>query len=158
MAATTTRPDSWLDDAPAQMSSSLVMVATPAAIWSELADHESWPEWFTAVKTVEVTGAASGVGAERRVGLGGGVVIDEEFVAWDEGERFAFTVVAMTVPMFHTLNERVTITDLGDGRCEVTYRQGFEPRGWFRLPFKLVRRQFERGLRDGLAGLKARVE
>jgi uncharacterized protein YndB with AHSA1/START domain len=153
----TKQPDSWLDVASERCEASVEMVATPDRIWEVLADHESWPEWFTAVNTVTVTGASTGMGAERRVTLPG-MVIDEEFVAWDEGERFAFTVVALSRPVFESLNERVTIEDLGDGLSRVTYVQAFEPKPWFRLPFKLIKPQFRRGLQWGLKGLTQRVE
>lgn len=154
---TTKQPDSWVDEATNRCEARIEVAATPERIWEVLADHESWPEWFTAIDTVEVTGAASGIGAERRVTLPG-MVIDEEFVAWEPGRRFAFTVVGMSKPVFDTLNERVTIEDLGNGRCEVTYIQAFKPKAWFALPFLVVKRQFRRGLHRGLKGLKARAE
>ena len=86
------------------------------------------------------------------------MTVDEEFVAWDVGELFAFTATALSRGLFESLNERVTIEDLGDGRSSVTYVQAFTPTWWFRLPFKLVRGQFRKSISAALTSLAARVE
>jgi len=152
-----THSDAWVENAPERCVAEREINATPTAIWDVLADHESWPEWFTAVKDVTVTGAASGVGARRRVRIPG-VEFHEEFVAWDVGKRFAFTVTEMSVGLFESLNERVTIDTLDGGRSRVTYTQALEPVGWFRLPFKAVKGLFARSLGKGLDSLARRVE
>ncbi|MGH2956336.1 MAG: SRPBCC family protein [Solirubrobacterales bacterium] len=153
----TKHPDSWIEQAPDRCSAEREIAASPNAIWEALADHESWPKWFDAVKSVAVTGAAAGVGARRRVSLPG-LDIEEEFVGWDVGERFAFRAVALSRGIFESINERVTIEALEDGRSLVTYIQAFAPTWWFRLPFKLARGQFGRNLDGALQGLAARVE
>jgi hypothetical protein len=104
------------------------IAAAPADIWAVLVDHESWPEWFDVIKEVTVTGPASGVGAKRRVRLSG-LELDEEFVAWDVDERFAFGAVAASVGLFTSISERVTIDDLGDDRSMVTYTQASKCHG-----------------------------
>lgn len=151
------QPDSWIEQAPARYAASREIAASPADIWAVLADHESWPEWFKVVKTITVTGPASGVGAQRRVGLSG-LEIDEEFLAWDVGERYAFGAVAASRGIFETINERITIGDLGAGRSLVTYTQAFAPKWWFGPAFKLVQGRFRRDLGDALENLAARVE
>lgn len=151
------RPDAWIERAPERTTAAREIAASPQEIWAVLADHGSWPEWFEAVKGVTVTGAASGVGAERRVSLPG-LQIDEEITVWDVGERYAFTATAMSRAIFKSLAERITLEDLSGERTRVAYTQAFDPSWWFRVPFKLVRRRFERDLRDALNGLAARVE
>jgi carbon monoxide dehydrogenase subunit G len=151
------REDSWIEQAPERCSASREIAATPDRIWAELADHESWPEWFEAVKAVTVTGEGEGVGAERSVRLPG-LVVDEEIIVWDVGERFAYRATGLSRGTFRSINGRVTIEDHGDGRCRVSYNQGFDPVWWFRLPFKLARRNLEKNLGAALDGLAARVE
>jgi len=133
------------------------IAASPTAIWEVLADHEAWPEWFDAVKSITVAGPAAGVGAQRRVRLPG-LDIDEELVAWDVGERFAFRAVALSRGIFESINERITIEALNSGRSRVTYIQAFAPAWWFRAPFRLARGKFRRDLEDALRGLAVRVE
>lgn len=151
------RDDSWIEDAPEKCSATRMVAASPDAIWAVVADHESWPEWFDAVQKVTVTDGAEGVGAERIVRLPG-LVIDEEIVAWDVGERFAYRATGFSRGAFESLNGRVTIEDLGDGRSRVTYNQGFAPVWWFRLPFKLAHGKLEKNLRGALDGLAAKAD
>ncbi len=151
------RPDSWIENAPEKCSANRLIAASPGEIWAVLADHEKWPEWFDAINEVTVTGEAEGVGAERSVRLPG-LVVDEEIVAWDVGERFAYRATGFSRGAFESLNGRVTIEDLGDGRSRVSYNQGFAPVWWARLPFKLARGKLERDLGEALDRLAARVE
>lgn len=153
MKPTTAQPDEWIEQAPHRCSASKELGATTAQVWEVLADHKSWPEWFDAVSEVTVTGPASGVGARRRVRLPG-LVIDEEFVAWDVGERFAFTAMALSRGLFDSINERVTLDDLGDGRSRITYVQAFAPKRW--LPFSAVEGRFRKGLEGALDNLATR--
>lgn len=153
----TPQPDSWVEEAPTRCSASAEIAASPAEVWAVLADHESWPEWFEAVEQVTVTGERSGVGARRRVQLRG-LTVDEEFVAWDVGERFAFTGVAASRRPFESLTERITIEDLGADRCRVTYTQAFAPSWWFALPLRGLAGKFRRNLVAALAALGRRVE
>lgn len=154
--AMSVQPDSWIESAPSRCSASLDIAASPADIWAVLAEHESWPDWFGVVKEVTVTGAASGVGARRRVRLSG-LELDEEFVAWDVGERYAFAVVAASRGMFTSISERIIIDDLGSGHSRVTYTQAFAPKWWFALPFRLLIGQFRHNLTKALDGIATQV-
>lgn len=151
------KPVEWIPEAPQRCSASREVNAPPDRIWAVIADHERWPDWFPQVKKVTVTGAAEGVGGGRLVELSG-MAVDEEFVAWDVNERFAFSAVGMTRPIFDSLTEAVTITDLGDGRSRVDYTQAFQPTWWFRLPYYAVRPQFRQALNGALENLARLAE
>lgn len=86
-----------------------------------------------------------------------GLIFDEEFVAWDVGQRFAFSMVAASRLMFVSISERITIDDLGGGRSMLTYTQAFAPNWWFALPLQVVAGRFRRNLDRALVGLAARV-
>ncbi len=152
------QPMKWMADAPIKVSQSRDIDAEADAVFAVLADHERWPDWFKALSSAEVTGAASGVGAERRVTVGGLGAFDEEFLTWEPGKAFGFSVVAMQRPVFNTLNELITIEPRGDG-VRVTYTQAFEPK---LLLFPIMRvaakTSLPRALRKGLEGLAAQVE
>ena len=93
MATLVTRTIDWIERAPVRIEGRAESSAPPAEIFAILADHECWPEWFPSVRKVMVLGPAEGVGARRRVTIPGGTV-DEEFIVWEPGARWAFTAVA----------------------------------------------------------------
>ena len=56
-----------------------------------LADAESWPHWATVITNVAWTSPEPrGVGTTRTVNMRGGIVGDEEFLAWEPFSHMAF--------------------------------------------------------------------
>ncbi len=157
MASHPVRPPEWIDSAALIVDESVVIDAPPSAVWPHIADHESWPEWFEALKKVERIGAGVGVGSGRRVFVPG-MAIDEEFTAWDENEHFAFAVIGSKAPVLASLAESVRLEPVGDTQCRVTYRQGIEGRRGFGWLVTSVWKQAAKSLPDALAALKSRVE
>lgn len=148
------RQPEWIVEAPIRTEARRTIAASPDAVWEVIADHERWPQWFPALRSVTVTGEAAGVGGRRRVTIPG-IRFDEVFTAWEPGRLFAFTVVATRPPLLAAMAESLTLSEAADGSTTVVYRQGFEPRrgfGWF-WGRNLGRMQAS--LEDGLAGLAA---
>ena len=143
----------WLTTAPVRIAVTREMAVSAAAAFAVVADHERWPEWFTQLKRVEVTGAPTGVGGQRRVTLGG-VVVDEVFIAWDPDRLFAFTVTNATRPMAKAMVEAVQVEPLGDDRCRVTYTQALEPHAWMKPMLPVMRRTMRSMLTKALSGLE----
>lgn len=151
------QPPEWIESAPIRVEESIEVAAPPEAVWAHIADHERWPEWFTDLDTVEVTGARTGAGGNRRV-TAKRLPIDEEFTVWNENEEFAFAVIGSKVPILSTMAESVRIEPAGEG-CRVVYRQGLQARRGFGRPLDFVwRRQAPGQLRRALANLKTRAE
>ena len=96
------RPFDWLATAPVRIEATREMAVSASVAFAVVADHERWPEWFAQLKRVEVTGAPTGVGGQRRVALAG-VVVDEVFIAWEPDRLFAFTVTHASRPMAKAL-------------------------------------------------------
>lgn len=118
----------FAETAPVQAEGSAMLAASPAEVWAVLLDYEAWPTWFSGVRSCRATSEpATGVGSTRVVSLGGGATVEERFIAWDEGERWAFTGIEMKPRALRSLVERVTIEDLGPNRTRVTYRMAFDP-------------------------------
>ena len=86
-----------LDQAgPVSFSGSATTTASPEAVFAILADHERWPEWFPVLKKEEVLGPRrEGVGTRRLATIPGGK-IEELIIAWDPGQRFAFTATVVS--------------------------------------------------------------
>lgn len=161
------RDPSWIDNAPVQVEESITIDAPPDVVWGLVADHERWPEWFSALASVEITLGATGVGGGRKVKAGpmGPMVFDEEFTAWDDPAddgtwHFAFTVLRSNVPLIRSMAESVRLSPIGDGaRTLLVYRQGLEaPQPWLTGALGLSWRYAEWGLRRALPALAARAE
>lgn len=143
----------WLSAAPVRIEVSREMAVSAAAAFAVIADHERWPEWFSQLKRVEVTGAPTGVGGQRRVALAG-VVVDEVFIAWEPDRLFAFTVTHASRPMAKSMAEAVQVEPLGPDRCRVTYTQAIEPPGWIKPVVPVMKRSMRSMLTKALAGLE----
>lgn len=151
------KPPEWIDSAPILVSEFIEIDATPADVWTHIADHRSWPEWFEALDEVQPGPTSDAVGGTRRV-IVKPLSIDEEFTAWDEAEHFAFAIVGSKLPMLAAAAESVRLEAIDGGRCRVTYRQGIQGRpglGWL---MNLAWKPAAKGLPLALAALKARVE
>ena len=154
MATLTTRPPEWIHAAPFQASATREIDATPDEVFAALADHESWPEWFTTISRVERFGALhEGVGSNRRVHINRRVSVDEEFNVWEPGSRWGFVVLSATVPGLRSMTELVTIDDLGDGRSAVTYKMGIEGKFPLSLLLKGAKGQVSKNLGAALENL-----
>jgi hypothetical protein len=142
-----------MSSAPARVEVSREMAVGAAAAFAVVADHARWPEWFSQLKRVEVTGAPTGVGGQRRVALSG-VVVDEVFIAWEPDRLFAFTVTHASRPMAKSMVEAVQVEPLGPDRCRVTYTQAIEPPGWMKPLVPVMKRSMHSMLGKALAGLE----
>lgn len=150
------QPPEWIESAPIRVEESIEIGAPPEVVWAQIADHERWPEWFAELDEVEVTGARTGVGGNRRV-TAKRLPIDEEFTVWDENEEFAFAVIGSKVPFLSTMAESVRIEPTAGG-SRVVYRQGLQARRGFGWLLQLAWRRAPDQLRRALANLKARAE
>lgn len=150
-------PPEWIDAAPIRVERSIDIDASPAAVWTRVADHVAWPEWFTALDSVAITMGATGVGGGRRV-TASRLYFDEEFTVWDEGEHFAFAVIASRLLVIAAMAESVRLEAV-DGGCRVIYCQGLQGRrgfGW--ILSAIWTRQNVPALENALANLKRLVE
>lgn len=127
--------------------------ATPAQIFEVFADAKSWPEWVEAITHAEWTSPPPyGAGSTRDVTLRGGILLKEEFVLWEEGERMFFTITAMNRPLFESFAEEYKLTDNGDGSCSLRWSLHLRAR-WFVRPLVAMIRPFM--TRSNQASLRA---
>lgn len=155
MAAKIERQPEWVATAPVTIHNTRRIDAPAEAVWARIADHVTWPEWFTDLTKVSITLGAEGVGGGRQVSMPG-VTVRERFTAWDPPTRFAFTVIEGP-PILASMAELLEITPDGDA-CTIAYTQGIEPAkgfGWF---WKLGSKRMDGQMRKALDRLAALVE
>jgi len=152
----TLQPPEWIDAAPIRVERTIDIAASPESVWDRIADHATWPEWFTALDSVVILGSPTGVGGGRRV-TATKLTIDEEFTAWDENEHFAFAVVRSKLPVLESMAESVRIESTDEG-CRVVYRQGLQAKRGFGKALALMWKQSEKQLETALQNLKRVAE
>ena len=163
MADLPAHPPAWIDTAPLRNVQERRIAAPCDVVWARLADHEAWPDWFTALKRVRVTGEATGVGGRREVSMSGATV-GEVFTVWEPGAQFAFAVVRANrtlAGMAESVELRAEHGDTGDAAaagCVVTYRQGIEPAPGFGWLWKLILPRMRRELTKALDHLAVLAE
>ncbi|MDW3220375.1 MAG: SRPBCC family protein [Acidimicrobiales bacterium] len=146
-------PD-WIHTAPYQPSATRDLDASPAEVFAALIDHENWPKWFTNIERVERFGDQhEGVGSHRRVHINKRVAIDEEFNVWEPNERWGFTILSATIGGLNSMNELVTIEDLGDDRSRVTYTMGIDAKLLVAPLLKVGRKAVQKNLANALDNL-----
>ena len=81
----------FIDSAPFRFVSTVDLTITPEQVFEILDDAESWPLWATAITKVTWTSPQPhGIGTTRTVDMRGGLVGDEEFLAWEPHSHMAF--------------------------------------------------------------------
>ncbi len=148
-------PD-WIDQAPIRVEESVTIDASPSLVWSHIADHSSWPEWFAGVRHVLVSGRSTGVGGRRRV-TAGPLRFDEVFTVWSPERHFAFAIISSTLPVLEAMAESVVLEPTDSG-TRVTYRQGLAARSGFEMPLAVLWKRAARQLEPSLLALKRGVE
>lgn len=159
MAALTPRPPEWTPTAPVKVSVAREMQASPEAVFDALAEHETWPEWFRALSKVERIGDQhDGVGSKRRVEIQGRITADEEFIVWEPGRAWGFTVLETSRKLLRSLNELVTIQETGPDRVRVTYLMAIDPTPLVGVVLRLgATRQLAKNLAAALEALGERL-
>ena len=154
MATLQTQPPAWIHSAPVQVSATREIAATADEVFAALADHETWPEWFRSIQKVERFGdLTEGLGSHRRVFINKRVVIDEEFIVWEPGKEWGFTIVSSTVGGLKSMNELVTIQEIGPDRVRVTYKMGIAPKPVLAPLLRIAKRGLVKNLENALEGL-----
>lgn len=95
-------------DQPFRFTATAKLDADPLAVFAELSDPSLWFPLMR--RSVWKTGATSGIGAEREVDMRTFGKFRERMLAWDPGERVAFSMIATTSPLVETMGEDWLVT------------------------------------------------
>ncbi len=120
---------SFLDTAPATFSNTVSVALSPDELFDFLARADTWPLWAKVITDVEYTSPEPrGVGTTRVVTMRGGLVGDEEFLAWEPGAHLAFRFNAASTTAVGAFLEDYRIVPTATG-CDLTWRLAQEVNG-----------------------------
>ena len=117
----------FLESAPVKIVNSVDISATPEQIFSVFEDENSWPQWFTGIVDVEWTSPKPfGVGTTRTVNLGA-MKVYENFIHWEDNQRFAFYFTKTSLPFVKALLEDYRLEALDSTTTRFTHTVAYEP-------------------------------
>jgi hypothetical protein len=119
----------FIDDAPFRFVSTVNLAISPEQLFEVLADAESWPHWATVItKVVWTSPEPRGVGTTRTVSMRGGIVGDEEFLAWEPFSHMAFRFNQSTSDAISAFAEDYRVVRTPGG-CHLTWVMAIKPKG-----------------------------
>jgi carbon monoxide dehydrogenase subunit G len=119
----------FIAHAPFRFVSTVDLTITPEQVFEVLDDAESWPQWATAITKVTWTSPQPhGIGTTRTVDMRGGIVGDEEFLAWEPHSHMAFRFNEASTGSIAAFAEDYRIAPTAGG-CSVTWVMAMKPKG-----------------------------
>lgn len=123
-------PNDYFATAPVKLDVSVDVRASPGAVFACFRDAAAWPRWAPAITRVTwTTPPPFGVGTTRTVEMRGGMVGEEEFIAWEEGRRMAFRFTRSNVPV-EAFGEDYLVETTGGGCTRVRWLMALTPSGF----------------------------
>jgi carbon monoxide dehydrogenase subunit G len=145
---------SFIENAPFRFHNSVDLAITPEQLFEVLADAEAWPRWASAITKVTWTSPEPrGVGTTRIVNMRGGIVGDEEFLAWEPFTRMAFRFNECSTRAVAAFAEDYRV-EVIPGGCRLTWTMAQKAAGPSRLAMPLVGPLLNLGLRRFLTNLR----
>ena len=119
----------WITTAPFRFSNGVDLAVTPEQLFDVLADAQSWPQWAKVITKVTWTSPKPyGVGTTRTVDMLGGLVGDEEFLAWEPHLHMTFRFNESTSSAISAFAEDYRIVPTATGR-HLTWIMALRPNG-----------------------------
>jgi hypothetical protein len=124
---------SFIEKAPFRFSNTVDLAITGEQLSEVFADATAWPKWAKAITNVTWTSPEPiGVGTTRTVDMLGGLVGDEEFLAWEPGSYMAFRFNSCSTSAVAAFAEEYRIVPTPQG-CRLTWTLAQMPAGPARL-------------------------
>ena len=133
------------------------VAARRAVVFAALVDPGGWKDWFPNVRSARyATTPPHGVGTIREADVGGTRWV-EEIIAWDEGTRWAWTVMRASVPFAKAQVEAFELEDSAGG-TRIRWTLALEPRLLARLGAPFAARTMARVFRRAMGNLGRRLD
>jgi uncharacterized protein YndB with AHSA1/START domain len=145
-------PLSFTESSPFHLENVVVIEAPRARVFEILATGEGQREWFKDFVGCRWYGSGRGVGAEREIALKL-LQVKERFLAWDQDERLAFHIYAVTVPLVTAMVEDWSLESIGPDKTRFTWRVHYRPSLLMQLAHPIVRGVFARMFKASAEGL-----
>ena len=142
----------FFSSAPLTATATARLGAPPAQVFASFADAPQWLRWWPMMTTCKWVVDTAAVGAEREVAVRLLGRYRERMIAWQPGERFAFTMVASNSPMASQIAEDYRLTADGTG-TRVDWVLAARPRTLGRLAAPVMRVTMRRMFNAGMARL-----
>jgi carbon monoxide dehydrogenase subunit G len=108
---------------------SVDLAITPDQLFEVLGDADAWPRWASVITRVEwTTPLPRDVGTRRTVTMRGGLVGDEEFLAWEPPTMMSFRFDAASTRTVEAFAERYDVVPTAGG-CRLTWTLALDVRG-----------------------------
>ncbi len=147
--------ESFIDTAPFRFRNSVDLAITPEQLFEVLGDAESWPRWATVITKVTWTSPEPrGVGTTRTVDMRGGIVGNEEFLAWEPFTHIAFRFNECSTRAVAAFAEDYRVAVIPGG-CRLTWTMAQKPAGPARLAMFVVGPLLNLALRRFLSNLRS---
>ena len=148
----------FVDRAPDVHVATAVLSAPRDRVFAAFATPADWPAWFPNVQAAAYTSPPPyGVGTIREARVAGTRWV-EEMIAWEEGRRWAWTVLRASVPFAKAQVECFEFADGPDGGTRVRWALGLDPRLVARLGARFAAPALQRLLGRATATLDARLQ
>jgi len=146
---------SFIDSAPIRFRNTVDLAITPEQLFEVLGDAESWPRWATVITKVTWTSPEPrGVGTTRTVDMRGGIVGNEEYLAWEPFTHMAFRFNECSTRSVAAFAEDYRVEAIPRG-CRLTWTMAQKPAGPARLAMFVVRPLLNLALRRFLSNLRS---
>ena len=154
---------SFVERAPVRHVFTRVVAAPRAAVFAAIADPPCWPAWFPGVRSARYASPPPhGVGSIREADVSGTRWV-EEMIAWDEGRRWAYTVIEASTPL---ASAQVEVFECDDATLDggagalgtrVTWTLAIEPRLLQKLTGPIAPLVMGRVFERAMANLESRL-
>jgi hypothetical protein len=120
---------SFIEKAPFRFVNTVDLAISGEQLFEVFADAQAWPKWAKAITKVTWTSPAPiAVGTTRIVAMLGGLVGDEEFLAWEPGSYLAFRFNSCSTSAVAAFAEEYRIVPTAQG-CRLTWTLAQKPAG-----------------------------
>jgi hypothetical protein len=133
---------------------SVDLAITPDQLFEVLGDADAWPRWASVITRVGwTTPLPRDVGTRRTVTMRGGLVGDEEFLAWEPPTMMSFRFDAASTRTVEAFAERYDVVPTAGG-CRLTWTLALDVRGASKVGMPLGRPVMNAVFRRFLSNLR----
>lgn len=134
---------------------SVDLAISPEQLFEVLSDAQSWPQWAKVITKVTWTSPEPrGVGTTRVVEMRGGLVGNEEFLAWEPFTHMAFRFNECSTRSVAAFAEDYRV-EVIPGGCRLTWTMAQKPAGPAKLAMAVVGPLLNLALRRYLRNLRS---